>query len=68
MLNGATLTGYGQTFTVTTTSDGSPEHFTAPNSTIQIRTLTVCSPVVVKVVVLRNDQAVKVPLFVRSQA
>ncbi|HEX3617456.1 MAG TPA: PKD domain-containing protein, partial [Solirubrobacteraceae bacterium] len=36
MLNGATLTGYGQTFTVTTTSDGSPGHFTAPNSSIAI--------------------------------
>ena len=36
MMNGGTLTGYGQTFTVTTTSDGSPGHFTAPNSTIAI--------------------------------
>ena len=36
MMNGGTLTGYGQTFTVTTTADGSPGHFTAPNSTIAI--------------------------------
>jgi hypothetical protein len=42
-LNGATLTGYGQTFTVTTTGDGSPGHFTAPNSTIQIGGKTVFS-------------------------
>jgi len=43
MLNGATLTGYGQTFTVTTTSDGSPGHFTAPNSTIAIGGVVVFS-------------------------
>jgi hypothetical protein len=43
MLNGATLTGYGQTFTVTTTSDGSAGHFTAPDSTIQIGGKTVFS-------------------------
>ena len=43
LLNGATLTGYGQTFTVTTTGDGSPGHFTAPNSTIQIGGKTVFS-------------------------
>jgi hypothetical protein len=43
MLNGATLVGYGQTFTVTTTSDGSAGHFTAPNSTIQIGGKTVFS-------------------------
>jgi hypothetical protein len=43
MLNGGTLTGYGQTFTVTTTSDGSPGHFTAPNSTIAIGGVVVFS-------------------------
>ncbi len=43
MMNGGTLTGYGQTFTVTTTSDGSPGHFTAPNSTIAIGGVVVFS-------------------------
>ena len=43
MLNGATLTGYGQTFTVTTSPDGGAGHFTAPNSTIAIGGVVVFS-------------------------
>lgn len=43
MLNGATLTGYGQTFTVTTSPDGGSGNFTAPNSTIAIGGVVVFS-------------------------
>jgi PKD domain len=43
MLNGGTLTAYGQTFTVTTAPDGTAGHFTAPNSTIEIGGTTVFS-------------------------
>jgi hypothetical protein len=43
MLNGGTLTAYGQTFTVTAAPDGTAGHFTAPNSTIAIGGVVVFS-------------------------